>query len=287
MRARHHWELALIGVCLVWGATFVVVQDAIERVPPFAFLAIRFALASLALALVGKARNLTRGELRAGTLMGIALFGGYAFQTVGLQYTSATHAGFLTGMFVVATPVIAAIVYRSLPTAMASAGVILAAAGLIVLAAQNGLHLGRGDSFEVLTAIAFAVHIVLIARLGGRKDAGRLALVQIATASALAGAWSIVGERGRPTHLDLGVWGAIVLTGILATAVAFFVQTRAQQQIPPTRTAVILTAEPVFAGIFGYLLAGDRIGWRGVAGAVLIIAGILVAQRGAPALEDV
>lgn len=285
-RTRYDWELALIGVCAIWGATFVVVQDAVERIEPFLFIAVRFALAALILAAAGMARNLSKDELRAGALMGVALFAGYALQTVGLQYTSASNAGFLTGMFVVFTPLIGAIAYRTVPSRAALAGVALATAGLVLLAMPGGFRLGRGDTLEVLTAASFAVHILLIGRYSPGRDAGRLALVQIATASMLAALWSGVTERSVE-GFDLGVWGAIALTGVLATAVAFFVQTRAQQQIPPTRTAVILTAEPVFAGIFGFVLAGDRIGWRGLAGGVLIVAGILVAELRAPAAEKV
>ncbi len=286
MRRRYTWELALVGVCVVWGSTFVVVQDAVERIPPFLFLAVRFALAAVVMAPMVIGDGITRDEMRAGALMGIALFAGYAFQTVGLQYTSASNAGFLTGMFVVFTPVIGALVYRALPSRAALAGVVLATAGLVLMAMPEGFGIGRGDSLEVMTAISFAIHILLIGRLSPGRDAGRLAFVQIATASVLGWAWTGATERSV-SGFDGGVWGAIAVTGILATALAFFVQTRAQQFIPPTRTAVILTAEPVFAGVFGYLLAGDRIGWRGLAGALLILAGIVVAELRAPSSEKV
>lgn len=278
MRGRYRWEFALIGICAIWGGTFVLVQDAVERVPPFLYLALRFAVAALALAALRVHRGLTRAEARAGVLMGLALFAGYAFQTVGLQYTSASNAGFLTGMFVVFTPVIGALVYRTLPARPVLAGVILATGGLVLLAMPSGFRIGRGDSLEVLTAVAFAVHILVIGHLGPGKSAARLTFVQVCTAAVLASAWSIGAERTVPPWTDATVWFAVLLTGVFATSVAFFVQTRAQQQIPPTRTAVILAAEPLFAGIFGYVVAGDRIGARGLAGGALIIAGIIVAE---------
>lgn len=291
MRGRDHlepyrWELALIGVALIWGATFTVVKDAVERMPPFLFIGIRFALAAVVLAAVGAFRNLKREEIRAGAITGLALFAGYAFQTVGLQYTTASNAGFITGMFVVFTPVIGALVFRRLPSTAASLGVILATGGLVLLAMPSGFHLRRGDALEVMTAITFAVHILLIARLGKGIPALRFTAIQIATAATLAIVWSGIAEHAAPPA-DGGVWFGIVLTGIFATALAFLVQTRAQQEIPPTRTAVILTAEPVFAGVFGYLIAGDRLGARGYAGAVLIVAGILVAELRAPTGEVV
>ena len=291
MRTRDHletyrWELALIGIAVIWGATFTVVKDAVERMPPFLFLGLRFALATGVLAIVGAFKGVTKQEARAGAITGVALFAGYAFQTVGLQYTTASNAGFITGMFVVFTPVIGAFVFRRLPSTAAGLGVILATGGLVLLAMPAGFHLRKGDALEVMTAITFAVHILLIARLGKGIPALRYAASQIATAATLALVWSAIGEH-HIGHPDGGTWLGMVVTGVFATALAFLVQTRAQQQIPPTRTAVILTAEPVFAGIFGYLVAGDRLGVRGDLGAVLIVAGILVAELFAPAEEVV
>jgi drug/metabolite transporter (DMT)-like permease len=280
----YRWELALIGVALIWGSTFTVVKDAVARTPPFLFIGIRFTLATVVLAAVGAFRGVQRRDLKLGAITGLALFAGYAFQTVGLQYTTASNAGFITGMFVVFTPVIGALVFRRLPSTAASIGVILATGGLVLLAMPSGFHLRRGDALEVMTAITFAIHILLIARLGKDIPALRFAAIQIATAATLGLVWSGIAEHAAPPS-DGGVWFAIVLTGVLATALAFLVQTRAQQEIPPTRTAVILTAEPVFAGIFGYLVAGDRLGARGYAGAVLIVAGILVAELRAPSGE--
>ena len=283
---RYRWELALIGVAVIWGATFTVVKDAVARMPPFLFIGLRFLLAAGVLAIIGAFRGLTKREMQLGAITGFALFAGYAFQTVGLQYTTASNAGFITGMFVVFTPVIGAIVFRRLPSTAAGLGVILATGGLVLLAMPSGFHLRRGDALEVMTAITFAVHILLIARLGKDIPALRFTAVQIATAALLALAWSAVGEHNLG-HPDAGTSFGIVLTGILATALAFLVQTRAQKEIPPTRTAVILTAEPVFAGIFGYLVADDRLGGRGYAGAGLIVAGILVAELFAPSEEVV
>jgi len=283
---RYRWELALIGVAVIWGATFTVVKDAVARMPPFLFIGLRFLLAAGVLAIIGAFRGLTKREMQLGAITGFALFAGYAFQTVGLQYTTASNAGFITGMFVVFTPVIGAIVLRRLPSTAAGLGVILATGGLVLLAMPSGFHLRRGDALEVMTAITFAVHILLIARLGKDIPALRFTAVQIATAALLALAWSAVGEHNLG-HPDAGTSFGIVLTGILATALAFLVQTRAQKEIPPTRTAVILTAEPVFAGIFGYLVADDRLGGRGYAGAGLIVAGILVAELFAPSEEVV
>jgi drug/metabolite transporter (DMT)-like permease len=284
---RYRWELALIGISVIWGATFTVVQDAVKKMPPVLFIGIRFALGASVLAAAGAFKGLTRRELQLGALTGLALFGGYVTQTVGLQYTTASNAGFITGMFVVFTPVIGAAVFRRLPSAAAGAGVLLATIGLVLLAMPRGFHVRRGDEYELLTAIIFAVHILLISRLGKDVPAVRFAGVQIATAGLLALIVSGIEEHSGFPAGDAGVWFAIAITGIFATAVAFLVQTRAQQELPPTRTAVILTAEPVFAGVFGFLVAGDRLSARGYAGAGLILAGILVAELLAPSDEVV
>lgn len=283
---RYRWEVALIAVAAVWGSTFVLVQDAVERVPPFLFIALRFGIATLALAAIGAFRGLRRDEAIAGAAIGLALFSGYGFQTVGLQYTTPSNAGFITGLFVVITPLLGAALLRRLPNASASVGALLATTGLVLLAMPTGFSLGRGDALVLVAATSFAVHILVIARLGEGRSALRLAGVQIATATVLAAAWTI-GEEGARIPTDGFVWFAVVLTGVLATAAAFFIQTAAQRTIPPTRTAVILSAEPAFAGLFGFLLAGDRLGARGYTGAALIMVGILVAELLAPARERV
>jgi len=282
--ARYRWELALISVAAVWGSTFTLVQDAVDRTPPMLFLALRFAVAAVFLALLGAFRGLTKREASAGAIIGLALFGGYTTQTIGLQYTTASNAGFLTGMFVVFTPVFGALVYRRLPSSPAMVGVALATGGLVLLTSPAGIAIGRGDGLLIVTAASFAVHILLIDRLGAGTSVLRLAGVQIAVTAVLATGWSAAAEREAPPG-DALVWFAVVFTAIAATAVGFLVQTRAQRSLPPVRTALILSAEPVFAGIVGYLVAGDRLGVRGGIGAAMILAGILVAELRAPATE--
>src|SRR5437588_7048931 len=173
--------------------------------PPCLFSGVRFLLAAGVLAIIGAFKGLTKNEARAGAITGLALFAGYAFQTVGLQYTTASNAGFITGMFVVFTPVIGAIVFRRLPSTTASIGVILATGGLVLLAMPSGFHLRRGDALEVMTAITFAVHILLIARLGKSIPALRFTAIQIATAATLALIWSGIGEHNLG-HPDAGTW---------------------------------------------------------------------------------
>jgi drug/metabolite transporter (DMT)-like permease len=281
----YRWELAMVAVTAVWGATFVLVRDAVAQVPPFAFVAYRFLAAALLLAAIrprlalgGPGRERGLGPLGAGVAIGVALFCGYGFQTVGLQYTTASNAGFITGLSVVLTPLLGAVLLRQAPGRWPVTGACLAAVGLALLSLQR-LEVRRGDALVLGCAFAFAAHILLLGRYAPRLDTYRLAVVQLATAGLLALAWAAVaGDLVVPATAD--VWVALAITSVAASAGAFLIQTRAQREVSPTRTAVIFTMEPVFAGLFGFLLAGERLSGRGWLGAGLILAGMLIAELG-------
>lgn len=270
----------------MWGATFIVVQDAVERMPAFRFLAWRFAIAALVLLAIGGARGLRRRDLAPGVLAGAFLIAGYGFQTVGLQYTSASNAGFITGMFVVFTPLFVAIGSRRLPPVASIAGVAIATLGLWLIASPGRLTLSFGDTLVLACAASFAAHILVLDRYRHAMPTLRFATIQLSVVALGCIAWTGIAEQGPVTPGDGSVWIAIVVTGVLASAVAFLVQARVQREVPPTRTAIILTSEPAFAGLFG-ALAGERIGARGWLGAACILAGILVAELLARADEQV
>lgn len=272
------WELALLGVSIIWGSTFVVVREAIESTPPMLFLTLRFGVATAVLAAAGAFRGIEREDVRAGAAAGGALFAGCALQTVGLQYTSASNSGFITGLFVVITPLLVAIVLRRLPSAGAAAGVALATGGLVLLAMPAGFGVGRGDALSLGCAGAFALQILLLGRLGHGRPPLRIAGLQVAVTALGSAIWTASAERSAPP-VAAEVWLAIAYTGVAATALAYLVQTAAQRVIAPTPAAVIFSAEPAFAGLFGFVFAGDRIGARGGVGAALILGGIFVAAR--------
>jgi drug/metabolite transporter (DMT)-like permease len=281
--AALRWELGLVAVTAVWGATFVLVRDAVAQVPPSTFLAIRFLAAAALLAVLRPrpAVRLGRGLAVAGVVAGLALFAGYGFQTVGLQYTSASNAGFITGLAVVLTPLLAALVLRESPGRWPATGAVLAATGLALLTLDR-LEVRRGDALVLGCAFAFAVHILLLGRYAPRHDSYPLAVVQLVTVGMLALAWAAgAGDLQVPGTAQ--VWVALAVTAVLASAGGFLIQTRAQRDVSPTRTAIILTMEPVFAGLFGFLLAGERLAGRGWLGAACIVAGRLVAELGRPA----
>lgn len=268
----------LVGITAVWGATFTVVKDAVARMPVMDFLFVRFAVATLALlALRPRAvRGLGRPGWRRAVLLGVALGVGYVGQTVGLRFTSAAVSGFITGMFVVFTPLIAGLVLRRAVGAAAWAAVGLATAGLGLLSLR-GLAVGVGELLTLLCAAAFAVHIVGLGEWSPRHDAYPLAVVQLGTVTVLTGLAAAPGGLALPP--DGAAWAAVGVTAVLATAAGFLGQTWAQARIPPTRAAVVLTLEPVFAGLFA-VLAGERLGWRTLAGGGLVLAAMYLVELG-------
>lgn len=273
---RRGLEASLIGVAALWGFTFPMVKDAVERIPPFEFLALRFSLAALVMTAVfwRQVRALGRAGLRAGAIAGLALCSGYAFQTVGLQYTTATNAGFVTGLFVVFAPLLSAVMLRRPPSPGPAAGVLLATAGLALLSLTDGLAIRRGDPIVLLAALSFAVHIVLLARYSPRHSPAGLTAVQMWVAALVSAGFAAgTADASAP---DASVWVAVLVTGLLASSLAFFIQTLAQRYVGPTRTAVILVSEPAFAGLAGFLLLGEVLSPRGWIGAGLILAGMAV-----------
>ncbi len=271
--------LALLAVTAVWGSTFVVVKDAVARMPVTDFLTWRFGMATLAMVALRPrtVRALPRAGLRAGVLLGLALGAGYLLQTLGLQTTPASVSGFLTGMFVVFTPLGAAVLLRRPPGAVAWLAVGVAVVGLGLLS-LHGASIGTGELLTLGCAAAFALHIVGLGQWAARWDPYALAVPQLATTALLCAVVAVPGGLVVPP--DAGVWGALVLTSLAATALAFVVQTWAQAHLSPVRTAVVMTLEPVFALGYAVLLAGERIGARTLAGAALVLAAMLLTEVG-------
>ena len=272
---------ALVVVTAIWGWSFLLVKEAVADYPVFPFLAIRFTFATLLVFpfLRHRLRNTDRRTMVGGILMGTALFSGYGFQTLGLLFTSASHSGFITGLFVVLTPVFEAVILRRMPRWDLWGAVGLATAGLAFLSLQGGLggaHLG--DLLSVACAAVYAVHLLLTSHMAKRYDTGALVFVQLATVSLLGWIFS-APHLGHLTPMPRATWVGIAVTAVLATALAYFVQTTCQKHISALQTALIFTLEPVFAGLFAVLLGGEHLGWRGVVGGALIVLGMLAGQR--------
>jgi drug/metabolite transporter (DMT)-like permease len=272
--------VALLVVTAVWGVTFVQVKDAVELYPLFAFLTVRFAIASATLAApaVPRLPTLGRRGIRAGALLGLLLAAGYALQTAGLERTSVSGTGFVTGMYVVLTPLIALVLFRSSIGAAAWVGVALSTAGLVMLAGVHGS--AAGDLLVLAGAAVYSLQIVLMERFAPRYDAVAFTLVEmVAACVGLLVVALALGDLGVPRGWT--VWGALLVTGVFASALAYLVQAWAQRRTSATRTALAFTMEPVFAALFGYTLAGDRLGALGWGGCAAIMAGIVLAEPAA------
>jgi drug/metabolite transporter (DMT)-like permease len=273
--------LVLVAVTAVWGVTFVQVKDAVALYPLFAFLAVRFAIASVALAPAGVRRvpALGRSGIVAGALAGLLIGAGYALQTAGLERTSVSSTGFITGMYVVLTPLLALALFRVRVGGAAWAGVALATLGLALI---SGVHGGSplGDLLVLLGAAVYSLQIVLVDRYAPRYDAFAFTLVEML--AAFAGLLAIAVALGQlSVPRGWTVWGALLVTGVFASAAAFLAQTWAQKQATATQTALAFSLEPVWTAFFGYTLAGDRLGATGWIGCAVIMAGIVVAEPAA------
>jgi drug/metabolite transporter (DMT)-like permease len=274
---RRASELGLVAIAVVWGLTFVMVQDAIERLPPFAFLAYRFIPAALIVAAVFRRplRRLPPEGWRAGLVMGVFLTAGYVAQTLGLEHTTASNAGFITGLFVVLTPLFGALLFGLRPPRAAWLAAGVSAVGLLLLSGASGNFELSGDGVVFLCACAFAFHILVTARAVERFHIGALVAVQLGVCGLFClVAAAIGGDLEAPRGAS--VWSALIVTSLIASALGFLVQSYAQQHAPPARTALILAAEPAFAGLFGYLLQDERLSVLAWLGALLILAAIVL-----------
>jgi len=276
-------ESALVAIAFIWGATFVLVKQALEDTSTLLFLALRFLLAAAVLALAYRRRlagSLSGGfgRLRSGLLTGLCLFGGYLFQTLGLRLTTPSKSAFLTGLAIPLVPLLASLMLRVPPTVPELAGIAVATAGMALMTLPEGsLAINPGDLLTLGAAFFFAVHLLAVGHYSPREGFERLSFLQVATVALLALATFWWAET---PFLDssLTLAGAIAVTGILATALALTVQAWAQRHTSYTRTAVIFAAEPVFAALTSFVVLGETLTGRGWLGGALILAGILIVE---------
>ncbi len=271
---------ALIFITAIWGLSFVWVRDAVAVYPVFLFLAIRFTLAAFLVAVVLAPRlaGATRASLAGGALMGVALFTGYSLQTFGLTFTTAANSGFITGLFVVFTPLFEAVIHRRFPHRLVVLGVALATAGLAALSWKGASgSVNPGDLLSLACAAVYAIHLLLTSRMSRRHDTAPLVVAQLATVAALAWIFSVPHLR-EMTPVPWAAAKGILLTAVFASALAYFVQTVFQRRVSPTQAALVFTLEPVFAGLFAILAGGERLGAGALLGGGLIIAGMITGE---------
>ncbi len=292
MSRRLQADLLIAACSLMWGATFVVVQDALAHASVFVFLSLRFALAIAVLALIHRRelRQLDGGKLRAGGLIGSLMFGAFAFQTVGLTMTTASKSAFITGFFVVLVPVFLAVLGRH-TSRWIWVGVLTAVAGLYFLTvpASGVSDLNIGDLLTLVCAVFCALHIMAIGHYVKRYPVGSLVFLQVVATGVLCAAAVPVSALGGWEAPRLawtpGLIWAVLGTALLATVFTISAQVWAQRYAAPSHAALLMSLEPVFAGLTSYLFAGERMGWRGLVGAALILAGIVVAELKGPAAD--
>lgn len=270
---------ALLTATLIWGTTFVMIQEGIKDVPPAPFLAWRFALAA-AVMLAFRPRciaELPPIQRKRGLLIGAAVAIGYFGQTIGLQYTSAAVSGFITGMFVVFTPLVAAIWMNQPVGRLAWFAVALATVGLALLSLK-GFAIGYGEALTLMAALMFAIQIVGLGTWSTAEDAYGLTVVQLLMV-AVAGLALTPFSPGPYVPTKASTWAILLFLALAATAGAFWLQTWAQSRLMPTQAAVILTMEPVFAGLTAALV-GQPITWRIIAGGALVLIAMYLVELG-------
>jgi drug/metabolite transporter (DMT)-like permease len=272
-------DLALVFNTIIWGSTFVLVKRALDDASALLFVAIRFSVATLVMCYVFRRRwTLRSGPPPGGILAGVCLFGGYAFQTLGLKLTTPSKAAFLTGLSVVMVPLLSSLVYRVYPHTSEAIGVLIATVGMGLMTLHGSAGgVALGDTLVILCALAFAAHIVVLGHYSKMATFEPLAVWQLGTTAvlALAGFWWIEKPFFHPSPM---LWLALLVSSLLSTALAFTVQTWAQQVTTATRAALIFALEPVVAWLFAFVIMGERLPPKAVLGAVLILAGIVVAE---------
>jgi drug/metabolite transporter (DMT)-like permease len=285
--SRFRAEAALLLAALLYGVTFPLVKHALDDITPFAYLVGRFTVATVLLApvtiVVARAQPLgatRRGVVRAGLVAGVLLFGGYVAQTVGLQYTTPSTSAFVTGLYVVITPVVEAMLRRRLPAPAVVVGLVLATVGLALLT-DVSVDLGRGVWLTLLCALLFACHIVYVGSTAPHAPPLPFTTVQLAVVALLCVPPTAADGVGTFTTYAVV---AVVFTGIACSAVALPLQVWGQRRIPATRAALILLAEPVFAGIASWI-DGEQLDGTQILGAAVILVGIVISETGTRARD--
>jgi len=275
-------EVILLGVVIIWGYTFPVIKNVLNIIPPFTFLTYRFFLAFSLIYLIfrNRLRRINSLTIKKGFLVGLFLFLGYFGQTVGTQFTTATKTAFITGISVVIVPIISYFWIREKIYRNSAIGVLLAMIGLWLMNTNGTIyHINLGDSLVFLGAIGFALYIVAVDIYTKKLDYVQLVFIQLITVSLMSFLMAIIYEKEALTFsYNSYVWWAVVLNGVFATALAFYLQNRFQKYSNPTKIAIIFSAEPVFGALFSYFILGEIIGIFGFMGGVSIFSGMFVAQ---------
>jgi len=281
-----HWiaDAVLLGVSVFWGTSFAIIKEALGETTPANLLFIRFLFSCLLLLPVGwvRRKSWSRDFLKPGVLIGFFLFTAFFTQAWGLVFTTASRSGFITGLSVILVPLLGILVFRQIPARSALVGAALAFYGLYLLTSADqtqALSFNWGDFLTLICAFFWAGHILVLGRYSPGGDAFWLTFIQLATSCAGSLGWvALTGDFNL--RLPPGVYGAAFYLALTCTVLAYLGQTWAQARTTPTRTAIILSMEPVFAAFFAWFWLGEKMGLWGWMGAGSILAGILLAELG-------
>ena len=272
--------LALLGVGFGWGAAFVLMKDAIAQQDLYDFLATRFTIAALAMALLQPQRVMAirARDLKVGLPLGVVLAGGYITQTIGLDLTTAAISGFITGLYVVLTPILAWLMVRRRPSKKLALAVGFAVIGLLLIsgATATSLELQLGQLWLLACALLFALHIFLLGEHGGKSNPYTLAMIQIAGVAAVSWVFALADGYQAPPNGQ--VWTAILFTALFATILAFWLQTWAQTVLDSARVALILTSEVVFAAGIAVAVGQEQLALQTIFGGALMVVAMLVVE---------
>jgi len=274
-------DLFLLSVAFIWGITFTIVKDAIQQVDVFIFLFQRFLLAFLFFIpfVLYYKKDFSKSTITHGTLLGIMLFGGYAFQTIGLKYTLASNTGFITGLNVVLVPIINSIFFKKNIPTNSKIGSILAFLGLSLLCIGKGFYVNKGDIIVFFCAICVALHIIFTGQYTPYHNAFNLAFVQMGIICILSGIWaSLSGYKYQLLTIHPNIIFTLIICSLFASNFAFWAQTYFQRFTTPTRTAIIFSAEPVFGALFAHVYGGEHLTVKGIIGGLLIFLGMIISD---------
>jgi len=278
-------DMILLTITIVWGASFPLMKMVLEYIPAFAYLSVRFFIASAVLALLfhKNFRNMKKRTLLYGSIIGLFMFGGMAFQVMGLYTTSASNSGFITGLNVVMVPLISSVLLKKKPDRASTIGVSVAFAGLFFLSGGLKFDFNIGDFLTFLCAICWALQIIAIDKFTQTEDAPLLAFVQMLFIAVTSTFFWLLADAGKAVEINRTSIGILLFTGIVGSALAFGGQTIAQKDTTPTHTALILTAEPVFAAIFAMIIPNaqgvtEKPTLTTIIGGAMILAGMLISE---------
>ena len=279
MTPRSRAEFLLLCSTLIWGGTFVIVKLGLEEISPLLLLTLRFGIATLVFLpfVVRSLKSMTTGTFLRGSILGILLSIGFISQTVGMQYTTASKSGFITGLLVVFTPLFQILIERRPPKIGNLVGILLVVAGLYLLTGPEGSSFTSGDGLTLLCAAVFGLYIVYLDVFTKNDDFRHLTFMQFVVTLVVAGLGYALFEEPRfvPSNFVLG---ALAYLAILATVVTLVIQTKYQKDTSPTRAAIIFSLEPVFAAVLAYMVLGEQVGTLGLIGGTVVVGGILVSE---------